>query len=529
MMANLFTGTGVLLRSSLKQNIGFIIPWVLLISMLSSSSILAYRWIFPEEDDRRGLALALTSNPAFELIFGPGRDLLSSDGFNAWRAGQLGALFAALMAILIVIGNSRAAEDSGQAELIASGVVTRTSRLAVPLLLATIAALGLGVVCFLVTWAVGGQVAPTVILSAGFTSIAFTFAGVAAVTAQLGSDARTASTLAIGIMGVTYLARGYLDVSDAAPWTQWLTPFGWLERAGAAIENEPLPLLACLVLGLALIGLAMVLQARRDYAQGLILPPPGTANNCRIGVFSLTWRLHRSTLVTWLTVFLMLGVAFGHLGASVGDILGTNPDLALVLLSGATTTKELSFVFIATIFQLVGIVAAVLGAQVVMRVYAEEIAGRVAPLLSGPLPRSKLFASYVLIALSADALALMLNGAVQGMVAARGSELLFHEVFLQAVATIPAVWLLTGVAVATVGARPKIRAVGWLVIVGSFVLTLLGPTFNLPEWALDLSPLHHVPLVNATNPAWYELWFLTGITAVLVTVGFSGFSHRDIG
>ena len=77
------------------------------------------------------LAATLGANPALSLVFGPARDLSTADGFNAWRAGQLGAFFAGLMAILIVVRNSRANEDSGQAELIASGVIARHSRLAV--------------------------------------------------------------------------------------------------------------------------------------------------------------------------------------------------------------------------------------------------------------------------------------------------------------------------------------------------------------------------------------------------------------
>ena len=102
------TGTRPLLRVALRQDLRNIAPWVVLISALSASSILAYAWIFPDPSDRAALATALGANPALSLIFGPARDLTTADGFNAWRAGQLGAFFAGLMAILIVVRNSRA-------------------------------------------------------------------------------------------------------------------------------------------------------------------------------------------------------------------------------------------------------------------------------------------------------------------------------------------------------------------------------------------------------------------------------------
>ena len=141
-----FTGIRPLLKVSLHQDARNIGPWVVLISVLSVSSILAYAWVFPDLEDRQALSMRLSANPALALVFGPPRDLLTSDGFNSWRAGVLGAFFAGLMAIFIVVRNSRAHEDSGQAELLASGVLGRQARLTVAVLMAAVASLALGVV-----------------------------------------------------------------------------------------------------------------------------------------------------------------------------------------------------------------------------------------------------------------------------------------------------------------------------------------------------------------------------------------------
>ena len=72
------TGTGPLLKVALRQDLRNIAPWVVLISALSASSILAYTWIFPDPKDRTELAATLAGNPALSVIFGPAGDLTTA-------------------------------------------------------------------------------------------------------------------------------------------------------------------------------------------------------------------------------------------------------------------------------------------------------------------------------------------------------------------------------------------------------------------------------------------------------------------
>lgn len=154
----MLTGVRPLFVATMKHNRSFIAPWVGIVTLLSATSIMAYRWIFPDVADRQSLSMAMGTNPALDLVFGPARNLLTNDGFNSWRAGQLGMLFAALLGIMLVVRATRADEDSGNAELIASGVVSRPARLVVPLLVSLVAATAVAIVCFLGTWAFGGEV-----------------------------------------------------------------------------------------------------------------------------------------------------------------------------------------------------------------------------------------------------------------------------------------------------------------------------------------------------------------------------------
>jgi len=153
----------------------------------------------------------------------------------------------------------------------------------------------------------------------------------------------------------------------------------------------------------------------------------------------------------------------------------------------------------------------------------------VEPLLAGSLRRTVYLASNVLLALAGTALALVFAGITLGLVAsAKDDTVSFGRVIEQALATIPAVWVLVALGVAAVGARPAIRVVAWLGIVATFGLTILGPTFKLWDWALDISPLRHVPNVTVPTPDWAGLAWLGGVVVVLLVVGFVGYRRRNI-
>ena len=525
-MNQTLTGARPLLRASLKQDARNIGPWIVLITALSASSVLAYAWVFPDLASRQQLAATLGANPALSLIFGQARDLLTADGFNAWRAGALGGFFAALMAIFIVIRNSRADEDSGQAELLASGVMGRQTRLAVALIMAAMASVVLGVFSWLITVAFGGGWLNSLALSATFTASGLMFAGVAGIAAQIGSDARTANSIAVATLGVAFIVRGYFDASQASAWTAWLTPSGWLEEVRPATSNNGWPLLLALGLAAVLAAVALALSARRDFGLGMIAPRRGPARGGIVAsVWGLALRINRGSLISWLVAFAGLGMVFGFLATSVGDVFADSP----LVQSNATTQAGLIFSFMVTILQLVGIIAAVFGVQIVMRIYAEEIDYRVEPLLGAALSRPKYLASNAIIAFAAPAVALLINGTVIGLVAASAEPgISAGDVILQAMATIPAVWTLIALALAAVGANPRVRLIGWLGVVVTFVLTLLGPLFRLWDWILGISPLWHVPNVTAVSRDWSGLGWVILIAVLLTAVAFTGFRRRDI-
>lgn len=528
-MSTALAGTAPLLRTTVRHDGRSFAPWIVIVTGLSASSVLVYPWIFPNQQDRAGLAAAVGSNPALGLIFGPAFDLSTTDGFNAWRSLALGGFLAALGAIFAVTRATRAQEDSGQAELLASGVLGRASRLLAGVGLGLIGSLLLGLVAGIVTGLCGGGWESSMLLGATFTATGWMFTGIAAVTAQLGSDSRTSNSMAIGTLGVLFLLRGFAYSVQAPDWTVWINPLGWMTETRPANGNHWWPLWYALALTVILLGVAFVLQARRDFGVGAIAPRPGPARGRDRSTWRLVLRLNRGPVITWTIAFLALGVVFGYFATSITDILSSDSAVKQVLAAGATTPDALVSAFLVTILSLVGIIASIPGVQIMLKLRTEEMEDRVEPVLATKVQRPRYYASSVVLALLAPAVYVLLAGLVIASLASTANiGVNFGDALLQAVATVPAVWTVVAVSVAVIGARPQVSVAAWLGVLASFVLTLLGPTFKLWDWILAISPFWHIPNVTQSGADWWGLLWISMATLFFLVVGFAGFRRRDL-
>lgn len=528
-MSAALAGTRPLLHATVRHDGRLFAPWVAVTTLLTVSSVVVYPWVFPDAPARQVLAVSIEANPALGLIFGPAYDLSTVDGFNAWRTLALGGFVVALGAVFAVTRATRAQEDSGQAELLASGVLGRSARLLAGVALALVGSVLAGVVAGAAAALCGGDWQSSLLLGATFTATGWMFAGVAAITAQLGSDARTASSLAVATLGLLFGLRGFCAALDAPAWTLWANPLGWMLQTRPASGDRWAPLLLAVALTVVLVAVAFVLQGRRDFGQGSVAPRPGPARGTTRSLWRLAARVNRGPLVTWAVTFLALGVVFGYFTTSITDVLSGNVGVQQVLASGAATPDALTGAFVRTVLALVGIVAAVPGVQVMLKVRTEELADRVEPLLAGAVTRTRYYASHVALAMAAVTAYVLLAGALVALLASRADiGVGLDEVLLQAVATVPAVWTVVALAVALVGARPVASLAAWAGVLVSFMLTLLGPTFGLDDWVLGTSPFWHVPDATAAAPDWTGLGWITLVTVGLVAVGLAGFRHRDL-
>lgn len=528
-MTAALVGTRPLLHATARHDGRLFAPWVAVATLLTVSSVIVYPWVFPDAAARQGLAVAVEANPALGLIFGPAHDLTTADGFNAWRTLALGGFLVALGAVLAVTRATRAQEDSGQAELLASGVVGRSARLLAGVALALVGSLAAGVAAGVGAALCGGDWEASLLLGATFTATGWMFAAVAAVTAQLGSDARTASSLAVAALATLFVLRGFTTSLDSPAWTTWVNPLGWTLETRPASGNDWAPLLLAVAFTAVGVVVAFVLQGRRDFGQGTIAPRPGPARGTTRSTWRLAVRVNRAPVVTWAVAACLLGVVLGSFTTSLDDLLAGSAGVQQVLAAGATTPAELTGVFVRTVLALAGIVATVPGVQVMLRVRAEEADDRVEPVLAGAVDRRRYYASHVVLAFAVSAACLLLTGTVVAALAERGDVAVgFTDVLGQAAATVPAVWTVVALSVALVGARPVASLAAWAGVLVSFMLTLLGPTFGLDDWVLGISPFWHVPATTAPTPDWSGLGWLALTTALLLAAGVTGFRHRDV-
>lgn len=528
-MSLALTGTAPLLRTNVRFDGRLYAPWIVLATALTASSVLVYPWVFPTEADRAGLAAAIGSNPALGLIFGPARDLATVDGFNSWRSLALGGFLAALGAIFTVTRATRGQEDSGQAELIASGVLGRASRLMAGTVMALIGSFMLGLIASLVAILCGGSPSASLLIGASFTATGWMFTAVGAVTAQLGSDARTANSIAVGTLGTLFILRGFAYSVEAPDWTIWINPLGWMTETQPATGDHWWPLLPSVALTVILLALAFALQARRDFGQGAVAPRTGPSRGTVRGTGRLALRLNRGPLIVWAVAFVALGLVFGRFATSINDILASNSAVKQILAAGATTPDALLGAFLVTILSMIGIIAAVPGVQTMLKVRLEEMDDRVEPILATAVARPRYYASNVALALLESAIYLLIAGTVIAvLVVVAGLGLSFGQVLVQTLAVVPAVWTIIAISVAVVGARPHVRLAAWVGVLTSFGLTLLGPTFGLPDWALGISPFWHVPITTSGSPGTSGLIWISLFTMAFLTIGFVGFRHRDL-
>ena len=96
------------------------------------------------------------------------------------------------------------------------------------------------------------------------------------------SEARAASSMAVGTLGVCYVLRGYLDSSGCPDWVTWLTPLGWLEETRPATENNPWPLLLALAFAVLLVRRGLRAAGPPRLRPGHGRPParPGPRPGC---------------------------------------------------------------------------------------------------------------------------------------------------------------------------------------------------------------------------------------------------------
>ncbi|AGZ38954.1 ABC transporter permease [Actinoplanes friuliensis] len=528
------TGTWPLIRLILRRDRVLLPLWVVLLAVLPAAYVSSFRQLFPTAAGLDEYARVSAGNAGFVSLYGPLHG--SSLGeMVAWRAGFIPVLVA-LFSVLTVIRHTRTDEEAGRTELIGSGVVSRHAGLAAALITTLGANLLLALFMTVVLVGQGLPATGSLLLGLGFGLTGAVFAGVAAVTAQLSGSARTARSLAMIAIAVAYVLRLAGDVSDlgtgTVAWLSWLSPIGWAQHLFPYGADVWWPAGLAVVTGATLVTASVLLASRRDVGAGLLPTRPGPAQAAPglRSPLALAWRLQRGLLTAWIVGFALLGLVFGGVAQSIATLADDSAGLAEIFarLGGASGVVDS---FLVGILGFLGLFAAAFAVQAMLRMRDEESTGHAELVLTTGVSRYRWVLSHLVFALLGPALALLVGGAVTGLV----HGLAVHDVSGQlgavlggAAAQIPAVWVLAGVAAGLFGLLPRLAPLAWGALGVCVLVLLVGATLQLDQWVLDISPFTHVPHLPGGRASALPLVVLTVIAVVLGAAGLAGFRRRDV-
>jgi ABC-2 type transport system permease protein len=452
------------------------------------------------------------------------------------------AVGAAFMSTLAIVRHTRQNEETGRAELIRSAVTGGQSLLTAALVVTIGTNITLSALLALVFIAndlpIGGSIAAGAVIGC----VGLIFTGVAAITAQLSESARGASGLAASVIGMAFLLRGVGDglgtltnhgTGVASAWPSWLSPLGWGQQMYVYTENNWWIFGLFVLFAIILIAIAFWLNAYRDVGLG-ILPArrgPAQASKRLLSPLGLAWRLQRGTLRGWAVAILVMGITIGAVSKEFEKLFSENEQIAeyLTALGGNGSINDILF---SGMMALMSIALSGYIIQALLRMRAEEAAGRLEPILAAHVSRPRWMLSHIICAFAgATALVLLLGVSASTTYVLITGAPWFEVVRLTgaALAHVTAILVLGGFTVALFGLLPHaVMAVAWVAFAGCLFIGQFGAVIKLPGWAINLSPFSHVPAapIEAVTPA--PLLVLLAVASALTVAGLVFFRQRDM-
>ncbi len=514
---------GVQWRTHRRGTLAFML--VLIAGMVGTAGSIAGIYTTPEKIHT--YAQAVTAGDALVAINGRVEGIDSLGGVIADEFGFLAAFLLPLLGIRLVAQVTRSEEEAGRLETVLAGRVARHVPVLAGLVLASAAifvtaiAFALGLIAF------GVPATRSVLYAASLGTLAFVFAGLAALLAQVTLHSRGVYMWGLLILAVAYVLRGVGDVTNT--WVTWLSPLGWAEKAAPFGDMRWWTLLIPLVVGGLLATLAVMVAGRRDLGSSLIRGGAGSAraSTWLRSPIGLATAIHRPAILGWLAGAVILAGMMGALAQQFIDAVLGNPAMAEALgVSGAQPVDGM----VALTQLYIAIIATGYAVQAVGSMRGEETAGRLEARLSGTLSRMGWLAAHGLVIVSGLVVIVVASSLVlaAGMAWSMGTGVNLGSVLGAGAAYLPAELLVGGLALVLFGLQPRAVPAGWAAFAFVAFIAFLGPGLNLPGWLLDLSPTTHVGNPPLGTVEALPLVVLCAIAAVLGLTAAVGFRRRGV-
>lgn len=526
-----FTATGDLVSFALRRDRVKLPVWVagIGLGMLYAVSALPTVYSTPEQ---RQVRARLMDSPAATMLSGPGYGLdnytlgaMISNEMVLWLAVPT-----AMMSIFLVVRHTRAEEETGRAELVRSAVVGRYAAPLAALIVAVIANAGVALLSALAMMSGDLSAADSFAVGLGLGLTGLVFAAVATITAQLTEHARSASSLAMAVVGAAFLFRAIGDSAQrGGNWLSWLSPLAWTQQARPFVELRWWPLLLLVVVVLAAVAAAYALSGRRDVGAGLLPARLGRADAAPSlsTPFGLAARQQRISVIGWSIGLFVFALASGSLSDSVTKAVEQNPDLGVMLAANGQKPTDGFFAAMALFFSLT---IAAFAVTSVLRLKSEERSDHTEAVLATAVARRRWIVAWLGFTVLASAVLLVISGLGVGLGATTGAEgpSVIGDVMVAMLSYLPGILVVIGIAAMLFAVRPAAATWAWLVVAYAFCFGMFGPLLDLPEFFAKLSPFGHTTAMPVSGIGVLPLIVLTAIAALLTVAGSINFERRDL-
>ena len=500
--------------------------------------------VFPTPAARLEVNALIGSMPASMVnLFGNatlmGSKLGTLGGYMTWKYGALFALGTALWSILALSGTLAGEANRGSLDIVAAAPFGKR-RIALEKLAAHLTMLWLAMAFIAIMIVVSSNAfgdatlgdrisiesAVGFALWAGF--IAMFFGGLALALAPfLG---RSGSAGVAGLAMVALWAASGLEVGGPLV---LLSPFHWTADHIPLVGDYDWPGLAAVgVVAVVLLGLGVELFRRRDLGvtAGLGLPAlPEDVLGVR-GPVSRAFGDELPRALSW-------GIGFGLMGALLASLVGPfadqikkDPSLSSTL-AGVFRGLELQTAggWLQLYAELLYIAAGLAAATFVSKWASDETDGRLEEVLAVPMTRARWVIAGGVGAILAVVVMTVLLAAGIGLGAVAGGATTGDAIVGTASLGLFAAAIVgVGVAVGGLWRTSLAAEIAALVVVATYLVDLLAPPLNLPDWVHQLALTAHLgqPMIGQ--------WDLAGVVACVVIaaggilLGAWGMSRRDV-
>ncbi|MET0781846.1 MAG: polyketide antibiotic transporter [Microbacterium sp.] len=511
---------GILLSERLRRDRWQLLMWIVGTAVLAYVTYVGVSGSYGTLQDRQILLATAAANPVIMLFRGLPSGA-EEGAFMLFLIFPFLAMLAAFMSTFLAVRHTRMDEELGRAELVAATPAGRTLPLLATLTHGILANLALGLLTALALMATGLPMSGSFIAGFGAGAVGISFLGVGLLSAQVMRTSRGANSLAVWILLLTYLIGGLgnaLGTPSAdlqrieSSWLTWLSPFGWGENSRPFADDNPWPLLLCLVVGLALAGLSVWIQSSRDLGASLVPERRGRADApaTLVGPMALVWRLTRGSIIGWSVGALLTGLLATSLVGVLADV-ATDLPAVQAMLAAITANSSIEQGAIVIFFEMIGIFAACAAVQTVCRARQDEAGGTAEAVLATPVDRVRWLAGYIAVGFCAIALVAVsaAAGAALGIAGQGGDWSLMSDVAVVAAGQMVAatVFLVLTALIFVVAPRLTIP-LGWTLVMLAMVLGLFGPLFGFPDWLIHIAPIAIAPTVTGDGVDLQGLWWL---------------------